>query len=395
MADITATIGVPNASDVDARRRTLVDIHDVPIAAWHDLFARAIEPNAFYHPAWACAASAHAREARAAKALVAYHPNERNRIIGLLPVVSGWRAYGLPLPFLVSWQPYTRLTTPLLDRDCAAEAAAGLIDAALASGARALVHADHSSNGAAAQAMREALARQNLVPRTLRQRERAILDATQDAETLLHDALGPKKLKELRRQRNRLEDGGAVTFEVARSSADVAAALEHFLRLEAGGWKGTRGTALAGDHGDTAFVRSATTALAADGCCEIITLSVAGSPVAAGIVLRHGSRAYFFKIAYDEELAKTSPGVQLTLELTRHLCADAGVTDVDSTANAYHPMIDKLWRNRLAVATALIPLRSGDQVAGIIEFLIQARERTRRDARRFYHRLLELREALR
>src|SRR5205814_432057 len=120
-------------------------------------------------------------------------------------------------------------------------------------------------NGPAAQAMREALAKQKLVPRVLRERERAILDATQDAETLLHDALGAKKLKELRRQRNRLEDGGAVTFEVARSSAEVAAALEHFLRLEASGWKGSRGTALAGDYGDAAFVRAATTALAAEG----------------------------------------------------------------------------------------------------------------------------------
>src|SRR4029079_16816347 len=124
MADtFTATFGGLSESAPGAQQRTLVDITDVPIAAWHDLFARAIEPNAFYHPAWACAVSAHARDARGAKALVAWHPRERNRLIGLMPVTSGWRAYALPLPFLVSWQPYTRLTTPLLDRDHAAEAA--------------------------------------------------------------------------------------------------------------------------------------------------------------------------------------------------------------------------------------------------------------------------------
>jgi hypothetical protein len=184
-----------------------------------------------------------------------------------------------------------------------------------------------------------------------------------------------------------------VTFDVARSADDVATALDRFLQLEASGWKGSRGTALAGDYGDTAFVRAATTALAAQGLCEIATLSVDGTPAAAGIVLRHGTRAYFFKIAYDEAQAKASPGVQLTLELTRHLCADAGITDVDSNANAYHPMIDKLWRERLAIATTLIPLRAGDTLAGIFEFLIHARERTRRDMRRAYHRLLEYRAA--
>jgi len=31
-----------------------------------------------------------------------------------------------------------------------------------------------------------------------------LLDATRDAEEVLHEALGSKKLKELRRQRNRL-----------------------------------------------------------------------------------------------------------------------------------------------------------------------------------------------
>jgi len=397
MADtFTATFGGLSESAPGAQQRTLVDITDVPITAWHDLFARAIEPNAFYHPAWACAVSAHARDARGAKALVAWHPRERNRLIGLMPVTSGWRAYGLPLPFLVSWQPYTRLTTPLLDRDHAAEAATALLDAASTSGARALVQRDHSSGGPAAQAMREAFAKQKLTPRVLRQRERAILDASaSDPEAMLHDALGAKKLKELRRQRHRLEDDGEVTFAVARTPVDVASALEHFLRLEANGWKGSRGTALAGDYGDTAFVRVATSALALEGRCEVATLSVAGTPVAAGIVLRHGSRAYFFKIAYDEALAKMSPGVQLTLELTKHLCADASVSDADSTANAYHPMIDKLWRSRLPVATTLIPLAGGDGVANVIEFLIQARERTRRDVRRVYHRLLEFREALR
>ena len=45
-----------------------------------------------------------------------------------------------------------------------------------------------------------------------------------DADEMLRDALGAKKLKELRRQRNRLAEHGAVNFDVARTPADVAAA---------------------------------------------------------------------------------------------------------------------------------------------------------------------------
>jgi CelD/BcsL family acetyltransferase involved in cellulose biosynthesis len=262
---------------------------------------------------------------------------------------------------------------------------AALIDAAREAGARAFLHIDYAPDGAASKALHNVLAARNLIPRVFRVRDRAILDATVEADAMLHDALGAKKIKELRRQRNRLEDNGEVKFSTATSPAEVAAALDTFLTLEASGWKGARGTAISADDGDTAFLRTATAALAADDLCEVVTLSAGGTPVAAGIVLRHGARAYFFKIAYDEALAKSSPGVQLTLDLTRHLCADPAIADVDSTANAYHPMIDKIWRNRMAVATALIPLRANDPFIGAIQFLIHARERTRRDARRYFH----------
>ena len=65
-----------------------------------------------------------------------------------------------------------------------------------------------------------------------------------------------------------------------------------------------------------------TAALAETGQCEIVTLRAGATPVAAGIVLRHQDRAFFFKLGIDERFAKFSPGVQLTLDLTRHLCAD-------------------------------------------------------------------------
>ena len=49
------------------------------------------------------------------------------RLIGLMPAISMWRAYKIPLPALVSADPYGTLGTPLLDRDMAEDAAAGLM----------------------------------------------------------------------------------------------------------------------------------------------------------------------------------------------------------------------------------------------------------------------------
>jgi hypothetical protein len=199
---------------------------------------------------------------------------------------------------------------------------------------------------------------------------------------LLHDALGAKKLKELRRQRNRLAEHGAIGFDVARTPEGVATAVENFLKLEASGWKARRGTALVQDSGDAQFIRRATAALAETGQCEIVTLRSGDTPVAAAVVLRHQDRAFYFKLGVDERFAKFSPGVQLTLDLTRHLCADPAIAMADSTASADHPMINPIWRGRLAIGDVLIPLRPGDPVVSLIHAALRLRKFVREPARR-------------
>ena len=202
---------------------------------------------------------------------------------------------------------------------------------------------------------------------------------------MLRDAVGTKKLKELRRQRHRLAEHGTVRFDVARKPEEVAAALEIFLRLEASGWKARRGTALVQDDGDAGFIRRAAPALAETGRCEIVTLRAGETPVAAAIVLRHQDRAFYFKLGIDERFAKFSPGVQLTLDLTRHLCADPAVATADSTASADHPMINPIWRGRFAIGDVLIPLRRNDPAVSAIYAAMMLRLQAREFARRTVH----------
>ena len=341
----------------------------VDASQWSALAERAVEPNGYYLPDWELAVNASARGRTDASALIA--PNDAAqdgaaRLIGLMPVISMWRAYRIPLPAFASAQPYGTLCTPLLDRDMAHDAAARIMLEARKAGAHALILRDVSLDGAAMNAFGEALRQGGLRPRVLQSHLRACLDATRDAEQLLLEALGAKKLKELRRQRHRLAEHGTVRFEVARTREEVAAALEIFLRLEASGWKAKRGTALIQDEGDAGFVRRAAPALAGNGQCEIVTLQAGDTPVAAAIVLRHQDRAFYFKLGIDERFAKFSPGVQLTLELTRHLCADPTIATADSTASADHPMINPIWRGRFAIGDVLIPLRRNDPVVSLI-----------------------------
>ena len=176
-----------------------------------------------------------------------------------------------------------------------------------------------------------------------------------------------------------------MVFEAARRPDDVRPALETFLQLEASGWKGKRGTALAQDEGDATFIRRAVPALAETAQCEIVTLRAGATAVAAGIVLRHQDRAFFFKLGIDERFGKYSPGVQLTVELTRHLCADPAIASADSTASADHPMINPIWRGRFAIGDVLIPLRRNDPLVALIHAALIARGLAREAARRAIH----------
>src|SRR5262249_45716554 len=193
-------------------------------------------------PDWESAVDASARGR--SDVLVLCARNAAYGLTALLPVISAWRAFKLPLPVLVSADPYGDLATPLIDGRAPVDAARGLLAQARAGGAHAIVLRHVTTEGAAANAIAIALSEDGLAPVVLRAEQRACLEAATDAERLLIDALGRKKLKELRRQHNRLSEHGPVTFEVATTPDAVGRAVETFLVLEASGWKADRGTAL-------------------------------------------------------------------------------------------------------------------------------------------------------
>src|SRR3984885_13215340 len=374
----------------------LPPLASVAVEGWRALAKRAVEPNGFYLPDWALAVDASARGRTDVSALGAWSDAAESgaaRLIGLMPAISLWRAAKIPLPALVSADPYGTLCTPLLDSETPDEAAIQLLRQARDAGAHALILRNVALDGAVMKTFANVLMRDGMRPRLLQSHARASLDATRDADELLRDALGAKKLKELRRQQHRLAEHGEVAFEVARTPAEVARGLEIFLTLEASGWKAERGTALAQVTGDAAFIRSAAAGLAEHGQCEIAVLRAGETPVAAAIVLRHRDRAFYFKLGVDERFAKFSPGVQLTLELTRHLCADPAIATVDSMAAADHPMINPISRGRLAIGDVLIPLRRNDSVVALIHAAMTLRQRIREPARRAVHLIRKIKSS--
>ena len=132
--------------------------------------------------------------------------------------------------------------------------------------------------------------------------------------------LEKKRRKEWARQAPWLAERGRLQARLVEGAEGI----ERFLALEAKGWKGARGTALGADRGRRAFARATLVAFAERGRLQIHELALDQSPIAIGVVLRAGARAFDWKTAYDEGFGEFSPGVQLTLALSRRLQRGAG-----------------------------------------------------------------------
>jgi hypothetical protein len=191
--------------------------------------------------------------------------------------------------------------------------------------------------------------------RLVGQRSRAILVAAAKLARGFEASLPKKRLKEWSRQMRRLKERGAIGSRIVSDEA----AVEKFLALEAKGWKGAQHTALGDDAGLAAFTRSMLANLSQEGKLAIHLLERDGEALAIGLMLRSGDRAFYWKTAYDETYADYSPGVQLTLELSRAQQRDATIAATDSCAIEGHPMIDRLWTARLALVDCVIATRSG------------------------------------
>ena len=217
-------------------------------------------------------------------------------------------------------------------------------------------------------------------------RSRAVLSVGPDSEKRVTEWIGRKRTKEMRRLSRRLSEKGALEFASARSRADAKSAAEQFLALEARGWKGRNQTALLSDPSLSTFLRTMSRRLSSRDSIEIDTLSVGGEALAIGIVLRSGDEAFFWKTAYNEDFAQYSPGVLLTLRMTARLLNDPAVRFVNSYAIPNHPMIDRIWPDRIGMMDLMIAIRGRSESRYVATATVEGtRRKVRALAKRAYH----------
>ncbi|MDG5748807.1 GNAT family N-acetyltransferase [Qipengyuania sp. XHP0207] len=211
---------------------------------------------------------------------------------------------------------------------------------------------------AATRVLRKTCRREGRPLQIVHRHFRAILNTGTTPQDYLSQAMPAKSRKELRRQRRRLEELGAVEIVRTRSCTGLVRWIDDFLVLEAKGWKGAGGSSLASDTHTAALFLAAMRRIAEEGRLERLTLTLDGRPIAMLATLLAPPGSFAFKTAFDEDYARFSPGMQLQVE-NLALLEDHALEWCDSCAAQGHPMIERIWSERHEVVSLSIAVGRG------------------------------------
>ncbi len=328
-------------------RRMIPDL----VPQWRALARASVEDSVYYAPDYALPALDTIAASDDIRLVTAW---DDDRLVALLPVVlpriavPGLSAHG------GNWMTdYHFSGFPLLDARNPEAAAIGLIDGLAQLKRGEWIISEMNCEGPAARALIGALDRRGAPYRWDRSFQRASLPSTPSFDEHMQRHVGSKRRRELRRTRRRLEELGQVTLRSETQGQGLRDAIDIFLALEASGWKGERGTALACRPDTRAFAEKAFGAADAPRRVDILLLD--GKPVAAGVIVFSGRTGFTVKGAYDEAFASHSVGLLLEQEVIRSLLTEKWADRLDSATNGSH-VIDYLWPDRVAVADLVLSL---------------------------------------
>ncbi len=341
------------------------------VPAWQDLADHAIEANVFYEPWLLRPALRTLKQGTPLRLVFIYETSSPetpgvSRLCGFFPMEPISRFRNLPVPAWRLWKhQHCFLCTPLIRSERARETLTALLRWAGAVGGANVVYFSHvRGDGPFHDLLMRHTNETGTLQRVTNRYARALWQKEQELEDYLQNTLSTGVRKEYRRQRKRLGEMGRLEFRTLQQPREMDEWLEQFLHLEASGWKARAGTALAMNASERAYVREAAQEGFARSQLLMQGLFLDGRPVAMLLSFLAGTGGFTFKIAYDEEFAKFSPGVQVMLEVLGCLHSDSRHVWMDSCAEPNHPMINRLWKDQRVIESVLVS--TGNWVGNLV-----------------------------
>jgi hypothetical protein len=313
--------------------------------AWDNLAERAAEPNPFFE-SWYLLPSLESFDPKGNISILCFR--QQGNLCGLIPVVRQQQYGGWPIAHIGNWlHPNIFFGTPLVATGAEVHFWRSVLEWADSNPALSLfLHLDEIAlSGPVYAGLESVLEAERRTWGVVERKERALLASDLDAEAYFAQSLAAGSRKDLNRRLRRLGELGDIQFRWETGSDGLDRWIDDFLALEKSGWKGEAGSALGCASATEALFRRSLIGAGARGRLVRLSLRLDERPIAMLSTFLTPPGAFGFKTAFDEELARFSPGILLEREFLTALDR-FDIRWCDSCASPDHSVMNRIWQER-------------------------------------------------
>ena len=326
------------------------------VAAWDDLAANAVEPNPFYE-SWMLQPAL--KWLAAGRDILLITVWADGKLGALLPLERKANYKGFPVRTLRSWRHrHCMLCTPLVRAEGTENYLGAMIE--WFRRAASVVELDYMpADGPVYRLFAASLPGAQVSEGY----ERALFRRAKDADSYIVTALSRQDRQEVRRRERRLAERGAVAHRTLRPGDPIERWLEDLMQLEAGGWKGQNGSALASNEANRRFATEIFGAAFRRGRLQMVGLDLDGKPLSRCSSILAGDGGYAFKTAYDEAFSRYSPGIIAEVDRIRALHDLPQLQWMDSFTADGNVVLNRLWNHRVKIQGLTFATGAGGRLA--------------------------------
>jgi hypothetical protein len=280
---------------------------------------------------------------------------EQSRLCGFFPLARHNRWKGFPLRVYSLWRyAYCSLCTPLIRQGYCRQCLDALFNwlASAQEGCLLVEFNEIAAEGPFNRLLDDFMKDRGLSYFVFNRFARALYRPDLDVEAHLEAAVSNKYRSQLRRKQKRLSELGQIRFAELRPHLDGSQWIDDFLRLEARGWKGQEQSAMVCNEASRSFFIEAATEAFRRGRLSMLEMRLDAELLAHRCSFTSGEESFLFKLTYNEDFARFSPGILLEVENLNYLNR-LGLTE-DSCAVPDHPVFNHLWVERKPLQTTVI-----------------------------------------
>lgn len=363
-------------SDLTVRIAALEDLDAGTVMSWKMLERRAMEPNAFLSPHFVIPALRHLGGDRKPVVLLVERPTR------FTPQVVGMGVFELPkrtkqLPFrhwVAAFPQHTFLNGLLIDPEFPRAVINSLLDFLTAPRHHAYgVEFRNRAADTPQSRLLEEIAGEHSLKWIGRDYARATIRVS-DSRTV--PVRWPKSLRE---NRNKLRRLGKTAYSLLRVGAVHEARTQTFLALENTGWKAEFKHSLASRQSHCDFFREMAAGFAGDEQLLYSELAVDDKVIASTCNLISGRVGFGFKLGWNTDFARFSPGMLQHLELLEKIGSQCGDVDLFDSCTVANSPLERVWPDRRQITSGVFTYPGlGALAATSMRCLRQFRTSTRR-----------------